>query len=93
MDVALKQKHAPVRTVPPGEGEHHSGGGVENDEGLLRLDAEQECVQADRASLPRDECRSLRVSINLPASEILQLETGPYSGSHGCLPTKLENPP
>ena len=56
LDVVLKQKHTPVCTVPPGEGEYHSRRGVESDEGLLRLALEEECVQADRASLPRDEC-------------------------------------
>ena len=73
--MVLKQKHTPDCTIRPGVGEHHISQGVKSDEGPLRLTPEQERVQADKASLPRDECRSLRVLINVPTSKILQLES------------------
>ena len=82
----------PFCTVPPGEGEHHSRLGFESDEGPLRLAPEQEGVQADRASLPRGQCRrTLHVLINLPTSEIFKLKSGPCSRSYGYLPTEFES--
>ena len=85
-----RERDTVVSPASSGERQHGSGLRVQGNEGPLRLDAEQICVQPDSSSLSRSQYRSVCVTPDVPTSPILQLEARSASGSGRCLPTGLE---
>ena len=75
-------------TTSPRKGECYSGQRVQSNEGQIRLDVEPSSVQQGTVSTGNGD-RPVCISSDLPATTVLQLETGPTSNSDRCIPTGL----
>ena len=92
LDVVPPKGNNLVGPAPSGQRQHDSRPGIERNEGPLRLAAKQGNLWKDPPSISQSERRPLCLPPDLPAAEIFQLEAGPSSRSHRCLPAELEGP-
>ena len=78
-------EYIPDYRTPPGETEYSCRRGVQEYEGSLRLDVEPPHLQPNPEAVGTSGVRSVCISLDMAATEVLQLETRSGGRGHRCV--------